>query len=182
MSERVSIEERYGNAVDATDLKLRFERRGAVDVLTAAGLVGIHKPLSMSLWRWIYGQDASERISVISGLIGWMKRQAINRHWSKTNDMVVVTMLVADWYADKICRTCNGTRYTIIEGTPTLSDVPCPVCHGTGERSLDKMLFAHGPDWIKRGKDLRAHMDECMRQASELMLKKMANTIKESGL
>lgn len=182
MSEFKTIEERYGSAVEASDLTLRFERGGPVDTLTAAGMVGVKNPLSLSIWRLVYGQDQNERHVVLAGLVHWMKVQRDKRAWDDRSKLVNVTVVVADWYQDRVCKTCNGTRYETIPGTPTLSDVPCPSCHGSGERSLDKLLVQFGPKWIGRGKDLRAHMDDLVSQAAAGMLRKIRNSIEECGL
>lgn len=182
MSEFRTIEERYGSAVEASDLTLRFERRGPVDTLTAAGMVGAKNPLAMSIWRWVYGQDANERHIVLAGLVRWMKLGGHKAGWKDRKNLVPVVVAVADWYQDRVCRTCHGTRYETIPGTPTLSDVRCPACHGSGERSLDKILVQFGPKWITRGKDLRAHMDDLALQAAAGMMRKISNTIEENGL
>lgn len=178
----MTIEERYGNAVEATDLTLRFERGGPVDILTAAGMVGARHPMCLSTWRWLYGGDDHERHAVLEGLLKWMQHQANRRRWNKRQALVSVTVTVADWYKHRTCPDCHGTRYMVIEGTPTLSDVPCNTCHGTGERSLDRLLFSHGSEWIGRGHDLRNHLDNLISEASNKMLQKTANVIRESVL
>lgn len=177
-----TIQERYGNAVDATDLTMRFERGGQVDVLTAAGMVGVKHPLSMSLWRWVYGGDTNERHAVLVGLMKHMKRRSARERWKEPGKLVQVVVAVADWYLARTCPACHGTLYQVIPGTPSLSDVPCPVCHCTGEKSIDKILVCFGPDWIKRGHDLRAHMDDLIADAANGMLRKTANTITIEGL
>lgn len=182
MSEFKTIEERYGSAVEASDLTLRFERGGQVDVLTAAGMVGVHHPLAMSIWRWVYGGDANERHAVLVGLVKWTKTQASRRQWNKMQSIVPVVMTVADWYCHKTCPVCNGTRYEQIEGTPSLSDVPCSACHGSGEISLDKLLVQFGPEWIKRGKELRCHIDALVNKAAPIVLAKIKRDIDLSGL
>lgn len=181
MPEVVTIEERYGNAVEASDLTLRFERGGPVDVLIAAGMVGAKHPMCLSVWRWIYGGDNHERHTVLVGLVNWMRWQSTRRKWNKCRDLVQVTVTVADWYQHRICQACGGTRYMVIEGTPTLSDIPCPVCHGSGEHSLDKMLVGYGSEWIARGHELRAYLDGLVGEAAGKMLQKTANVIRESG-
>ncbi|MGL4480440.1 MAG: hypothetical protein ACRCVK_19730 [Aeromonas veronii] len=180
----VTIEERYGNAVEATDLTLRFERGGPLDVLTAAGMVGARRPLSLSVWRWIYGEDHNERHAVLAGLLKWAKKRGRRCHWRGAwqSECVRVVVTVADWYSDKTCRHCHGTRYEVIPGTPALSDEPCQVCHGSGERSLDKLLMQFGPDWIGRGHDMRSHLDVLISDAAHDMLKKMRKDIDSSGL
>lgn len=177
-----TIEERYGCAVEATDLSLRYERTGRVDVIAAAGMVGARHPLCLSVWRWIYGDDANERHAVLAGLLKWTSAQAKARRWDKRRDLVVVVVTVADWHKHKACPACHGTRYEVIEGTPTLSDVPCRVCHGSGMRSLDKLLLKYGPDWIKRGRELSAYVDRLICEANGDMLKKMAQDMYVSGL
>lgn len=176
------IEERYASAIEASDLTMRPERGGPIDVLTAAGMAGIKHPLAMSLWRLVYGKDANARHDVAAGLIRWMKSQAVRRRWSKMASMVPVTLVVLDWYENKVCQTCHGTCYEVVPGTPSLSDVPCPACHGKGERSLDKLLAEFGGDWISRGKMLREHMDELSSLACSAMLYKTRRNIEESGL
>lgn len=184
MSNGITIDERYGNAVNASDLRLRYERQGAVDVLTAAGMAGVKQPLSLSIWRWIYGQDHNERHAVLAGLVKHMRQQAERRRWgdSSRDKMLQVTVTVADWYNDKTCRHCHGQRYELIDGTPTLSEVPCYVCHGTGERSLDKLLVPYGGDWIKRGKELACHIDSLISTAAGAILRKTGRTIEDADL
>lgn len=182
MSEHRTIEERYGSDIEASDLTLLAGRGCQLDTIVAAGMVAVSNPLAMELWRWVYGQDANARHAVLDGLVKWMKAQSRQQRWDKTKSMVEVTVAVADWYRDRVCRTCNGVRYELVQGTPMLSDVPCQACHGTGESSLDKLLIQFGGKWISRGKDLRAHMDNLSSMACSAMLKKMRNAIEDGGL
>lgn len=182
MNEFRTIEERYAGAVDATDLTLHYERTSQIDTLTAAGMVGVKNALALSLWRWVYGGDSNERHAVFAGLVKWMKIQGEKRKWKNRGDLVQVVCVVADWYNDKVCRRCGGTGEEAIPGTPSLSGIPCPVCHGTGERSLDQLLVNYGGDWVKRGKELRGHMDELSRMAAGKMMAKMKRDIEDAGL
>ena len=179
-----SIAERYATATEATDLTLRNERSTAVDVLTAAGMVGAKHALALSLWRWAHGGDNNARHDVLSGLLVWMRRQATKRNWQRVRagTMARVVLVVAEHYHSPACTVCSGHGYEPINGTPHLSDTPCPVCHGTGECSLDKMLMQHGPDWISRGKQLRAYMDDLMHVAGKEMMRKLARDMQDGGL
>ena len=177
-----TIEERYGTAIEASDLTMHPERGGPVDTLTAAGMVGVMHPLAMELWRWVYGDDANARHEVLCGLVKWMRAQSRARRWDKDKSIVEVTVVVADWYRNRVCNVCHGVSYELIPGTPMLSDVPCPACHGSGERSLDKLLTQFGGSWISRGKILREHMDELSSMACSAMMRKMKRDIDDAGL
>lgn len=177
-----TIEESYGSSVDATDLTMRFDRYRPIDTIIVAGMVGVHNPLAMLIWRWVFGGDHNTRHDVLRSLVTWTVHLAAKRNWSNTEPLVAVVVVVADWYNSHTCPACHGTKFETIPGTPSLSDAPCPVCHGSGETSLDKLLIQFGPDWIKRGKEIRNHIDQCVAQAAHEMLRRTRNTMDIAGL
>lgn len=173
-----TIQERYGRAVEATDMSMRAARAGPADILAAAGMVGARHPLSLSLWRWLYGGDDHESYAVIAGLQEWVVDRARVERWKcGRGQMARLVIEVAGWYKDRTCRSCHGARYLLVHGTPYLSDTPCPVCRGTGERSLDKLIRYMGKDWPQRGYDMVAYMDGLVRAAGFDMMHKLYTEI-----
>lgn len=70
-----------------------------------------------------------------------MKAAAIVRYWLDTN-----------------CGTCDGRKFRLIPGTPSLSNKTCPSCGGSGVAPVP-----HGQE----GRKLANHMDACVHRARQ---------------
>lgn len=60
---------------------------------------------------------------------------------------------VVGYWLDQTCQPCDGRKWQVIPGSPSLSNRVCPVCHGSGIAKIP-----HGND----GKRLANYMDDCV--------------------
>jgi len=159
MNDKASVQELYGVAVTARDLRFSLDHRTLLDFIVAAGMAGVRDPLATTWLRWLYGEDAHEWRSAYEGVYAWASREAAKRQWDGAHLRRVI-LTVMWWYKHGICPECHGTKMEAVPGTPVLSDEPCKTCHGEGRLSLDRLLLPYGADWIKRGKDIRDYLDQ----------------------
>lgn len=175
----MNTKEAYARACSATDLTMRSEALGAVDVLTAAGMV--RNRLGTALlrlrneWDSVAVPDFAKYTDLnayntdMMLLFGSLKsmREARAR-LAEFAEMHNIGPVLADrvlwWWLDSICDACQGTGYQVVEGTNRLSDKQCPACHATGHVPVP------GGD---KGKKLAEEMEEFANRAAGTMLRKL---------
>lgn len=120
--------ERISKAQGSRNLsEVGLEEIGDVDIVRATGMVAQSHPLGVSLWRCRYAGDMRELPTVLTGLMDLAGRHG--------RDPEVVPRVLHHWLRD-VCGQCDGRGYSVIEGTPTLSDDLCPSCEGSGRAPL----------------------------------------------
>ena len=129
-----------------------------VDMIRAAGMVGQRYPTALAVWRFAELMDRSSMRAAFDGLLSMAARRHI-----KFNPVETVSS-VLQWLANPVCSACNGTGFDVIQGTPTLSDHACPVCHGSGKRPTG---------WNDAAKDLYEGLLEEQRQATVAIKRKL---------
>ena len=140
------INERYAGAISSKDLK-SDERTtfSDSDVLAAMGLAGKSAPLGVALARLLAGDGrAAEDVVALLGA-GIVAHAFLNKPRREISHDVArqIAVFVLDWFRDSACRVCGGVGFQRIEGAPSLSDNPGPVCRGSGKRNFDGMFDAH---------------------------------------
>jgi len=118
-----STEEKYLIAIDTNNLKVEADVHGAGDVLIASGwsdsriggaLLRLHtKATRGGLYKVHY------QVTLKAESMGVDRPDA-------------VASAVIRWWLDRLCKTCFGRKFDAIPGTPSLSAIECPKCHGTG--------------------------------------------------
>lgn len=127
----MSLKERIGTAQYSKDLgEHPADELGDIDIIRACGMIGVHMPLGVSLWRLKVSGDRREYPKAFEGL----REMAEKRFGS---DMATVVISVLDHHLDNVCRTCHGRGYQVVPGTPVLSDDLCLACAGSGRRQLE---------------------------------------------
>lgn len=176
-TERPGVEESYQTASNTSNLTVEADRRGAGDMLIAAGWSPTR--LGMALLRLHSEWDASER-----------KRQEKPQPWTESELRMMANNLksrpqvwaqLAPWLALKgidaekgaaallhwvnpTCPHCvKGLRK--IAGAPSLSARQCSRCHGTGQRP-------HPQGTAK----VLVYLDEAVSMARHSIRKRLRNT------
>lgn len=102
-----------------------------VDWLRAAGAVGQHHSLALSIWRvsvvgeYRYLRDVAAGLGDVARDLGLAEREI---------ERAVVT--VVEHLAAPACGACHGRGFAVLPGAPVLSDEACPACQGRGIRPL----------------------------------------------
>ena len=131
-----------------------------IDIVRAAGMVGQRYPTALAVWRFCELQDRGSLRSAFDGLMAMAARRHIHHNAIETVGAVL------QWLVKPACTACNGTGFDVIQGTPTLSDHACPVCHGSGKRPTG---------WDASGRDLYEALLEEQRQATAAIKRKLKN-------
>lgn len=126
--------ERLARAETSSDLQHHPEPCH-VDVLMAAGLVGIAAPIHFALYRLKYLNDSTEITACKAIFTRWAYRAMCNRGIEPQRASRLGVQALTQWVSD-VCQPCNGRGYQVIEGTPTLSDRPCGSCKGSGKSPI----------------------------------------------
>lgn len=126
--------EKLAHAETSSDLR-HYPTPCAVDVLTAAGLAGIHAPIHLALYRLKYLNDAEEMGACKQLFIRWAYRSMCNRGVASQGASRLGVQALTQWVAD-VCECCKGRGFQIIPGAPSLSDRPCGACKGSGKRPI----------------------------------------------
>lgn len=147
-NDRPDIAERYATACNASNLRVEAERGSSADVIIAAGWLP-SKAVGAVLLRLHtkYTRDGLEFVHAQA------LEQADNERI--TNADAVVSAVIAWWLA-KLCKACEGVKFKLIPGTPSLSAKACNKCRGTGEINLP-----HG----EAGKKIARWLDESVERA-----------------
>lgn len=127
---------------------------GDIDLVRACGMAGVGNPLGLAIWRWRYAGDTREVFRIAEALIamGYEAQVVYNvmHHLSKD-----------------VCSVCQGRGYSIIKGTPVLSDEICLDCKGAGRKELK------GEAEIK----LAAEITRLEQEIAAAIMKKLARQI-----
>lgn len=146
-----SVLDRLARAETSSDLR-HYEEPCAVDVLKAAGIAAMHAPIHISLFRFKYLHDMTEKAACEDKFARWAYKSMLNRHIDPKEARGVGILALATWY-DDTCTGCAGQKYRVIEGTPALSVKACQVCNGLGKKPIKGGLAEVTKDIIERADD-----------------------------
>ena len=117
-------------------------------------MAGVANPLGLAIWRWRYAGDTREVFRIAEALIamgyGELVVYNVMHHLSKD-----------------VCPVCHGRGFSIIKGTPVLSDEICLDCRGAGRKEL------RGEAETK----LAAEITRLEREIAAAIMKKLARQI-----
>lgn len=177
--DRPGIRERYETAGNTSNLAVESHRGGAGDVLIAAGwspatLGGAIMRMHSEFRRPPQHGGRTDAILAIQQLRTMpavvQSVGSVAMSWGMEDGFGKAREVVA-WWLDHVCPKCQGRKKQLIQGTPTLSERPCPHadeggCGGTGETRVP-----HG----REGRRLATYMDECVADWHGFMKKNLAN-------
>lgn len=130
----MGVLDRLARAEVSSDLA-HHEYDCAVDVLGAAGMAAAAHFHNISLFRLKYLQDTGELAQAKKIFIRWAYRAMANRGLDPSKASRVGVQALTHWI-DDICPCCHGLKHQIIPGSPTLSDMACKPCNGTGRKPV----------------------------------------------
>lgn len=146
--DRAGIEESYSTACNSSNLRVEADRGSNADILIAAGWLP-SRAIGAVLLRLHtkYTRDGLE----------YVHKEALDlaRKGGITSAEAVTSSVLA-WWLEKLCKECNGVKFKLIPGTPSLSAKHCKKCRGTGELNLP-----HGD----AGKRMARWLDESVERA-----------------
>lgn len=177
-----TIGERYSAATESSNLKLRSERRGDVDLIIAAGLSA---GLGIRLWRLV---DEFEKLDitikvtvptddprvrralVYLDLPGLYEAKfevfdhalilAARRGFCiPDGDIRILVGRCIESFLDNVCHGCKGTKVTGLYGTRQLQ---CRTCNGSG---LSSSSIGNSDAERAFSRDLLDEMDKLLRDA-----------------
>lgn len=96
---------------------------GDIDLVRACGMAGAGNPLGLAIWRWRYAGDTREVFRIAEALIALGYAE-------------LVVYSVMHHLSKDVCPVCHGRGYSVIKGTPVLSDEICLECKGAGRKEL----------------------------------------------
>lgn len=121
----MTTKEQIGKAQHSRDLgEVPPDEIGDVDVIRACGMAAASNPLGLRVWRWRYNGDSRELPHIAEALI------------SAGYAMGVVGRVLMHLSGD-VCPACHGRGYSLVAGTPMLSDDICLSCNGVGRKGID---------------------------------------------
>ena len=146
IGDQMWIHERYAGAIASKNLKSDARTTYSdADVIAAMGLASRGAaPLGVALARLLAGDRRAELdVSRIlgEGIVSYAFKS--RRREIKCIEAANMARAVLGWFRDGTCKTCGGVGFKRIDGTPSLSDTPCPVCRGSGKRSMEAMFDVH---------------------------------------
>ena len=173
-NDTLTIEERYISATQATNLKVEADRGGSADVLIAAAwsmsrvgaaLVRLHSEWDGSAKRpqmsdtdliLLRGRLKS-LTSVLAQVVIGMHKMGIQHPEDKAGAIVA-------YWLHQACHRCNGLKFELTPGAPSLSTIRCRACHGTG------LGWAPGGT---EGRRVLAWLDDCVVRGRASMVSRL---------
>ena len=165
--DRPGIEETYQVAGNTSNLAVEADKRGAADVLIAAGwsptrigaaLMRLHSEYDAAQRKGEGRTDVQLLRSKLRSLSSVTEQLALKAHDWRMEDPKAKAQAVALWWLDRSCRRCTGRKFELIPGAPALSNRVCKACGGTGETRIP-----HGVE----GRRMAVFMDDCVSRARE---------------
>lgn len=106
-----------------------------VDVIGAVGMAAIQNPEHLAIWRVKYLNDIADIPAAKRIFILWARRAMVRRGVNPAGASRLGVQTLGQWL-DDVCEGCNGLKFAITEGTPTLSTKICQKCQGTGRNAI----------------------------------------------
>ena len=113
-----------------------------VDVIGAVGLSGIRNPEHLAVWRVKYLNDMADIPAAKRIFVLWTRRALMRRNINAAGASRLGVQILTQWL-DDICTGCNGLKFELLEGSPTIGTKPCDKCAGTGRTAIKADSVAH---------------------------------------
>lgn len=137
-----STVERLASATNSSDLGLRQNRRSDADILIAFALASKeHGALSGKLMALHSAGTQGAYHRALRFVYAMAIKANGLQQWRLNHENIMrVSELALRHHASPVCPHCKGRRWTLIPGSPTLSDHECQHCGGTGIRKVQKNM------------------------------------------
>ena len=165
--------ERLAEAQISSNLGDDYLRLADVDYIRASGWAAQSNPDGLMLYRLKYANDHSEyKLTLQRAYAMLVERCFKKRMRIKHETMMNIAEKTLRHFVAPICPACLGRGYKVIPGTPTLSDVECPHCSGSGHLSLHKAIgdeYQELAAWLNSRMDARLldFVDSVTRRAAK---------------
>lgn len=146
MTEKAGVTEQYTSAANTTNLTVVAEKRGAGDVLMAAGMVRQqpNKRLGMAVMRLLSEIEGAQRrhgtsridIALLAAKMRTLPEVIERLATYVAEDAEKKARCSILWWLDSNCKRCTGRLFETIPGTPSLSAIACRDCKGLGKITL----------------------------------------------
>lgn len=145
MSDRPSPLERLSTAISSSDLTFDPNHRTDLDYIAAMGIAGLrHSAVAGPMMRLHLASSPAALRTAYESVLGLVKRLNIKKNWRLAgHSMHAVALNALSHHVDPTCPHCQGRKFELLEGSPTLSTKICRHCHGTGRRPVQKKHRDH---------------------------------------
>lgn len=137
----MSVLDQVASAETSSDLSHK-EQFCHIDVIGAVGLSGIRNPEHLAIFRIKYLNDIADIPAAKRIFVTWTRRALTRRGVSAAGASRLGVQILAQWLND-ICTGCNGLKFELLEGSPTIGTKPCDKCAGTGRTAIKADSVAH---------------------------------------
>lgn len=170
-----TVEEAYLTANHTSNLRVVADKRGAADVIIAAGWSDSR--VGMALIRLAGEWDGAEKrprmsetdlillrcklksLTAVMAQVAWhMARRGMEDPEGRAG------AIVGHWL-DQTCHGCHGLRFVAIRDTPALSAMRCRYCHGSGQSNPPP-----------GSRDVLSWMDDAVTKGRASMSRRLRNT------
>lgn len=140
MSDRPSAFERLSTAVHTSDLTVDPEHRTDADYVIALGIASSrHAKAASHLMRLHLDGTNTSLKAAYNSVLALTKRLNGKRNWRLNGrSLHTVALQSLSHHVSPTCPHCQGRKFEVLEGSPTLSTEACKHCHGTGRRPIQK--------------------------------------------
>lgn len=184
MADKPSASEQYAVAINTSNLRVQMDadRRSNADVLMAAAwspqrigssLLRLHSEYTGYDTGHASTEDAFLKLVARLRTLPEVRYQLelLADKWGCDNAKHVAFSVIM-WWLDKQCKTCNGTKYQVIQGTGRQSANVCRTCHGSGESPIP---------CGDHGKRMAGYIDDCMSRARQSIKSRLRPKIPLQG-
>ena len=130
----MAILDMVASAEMSSDLSHK-EHQCAIDIVGAVGMAAIQNPEHLAIWRVKYLNDIADIPAAKRIFILWARRAMMRRGVIQAGASRLGVQTLMQWL-DDVCQGCNGLKFAVTEGTPTLSTKQCTKCQGTGKNPI----------------------------------------------
>lgn len=199
--DRPGIVERIGSAMSGERLAWGS---GQHAIVVAMGLVSIKQPMADAVFGLKYGNDAKCYDDALV-CVRKIARTMAMRDWPDASnaEMDAMAKLVLDYWLMDVCRACEGRGWEVAPGAPYLTDLRCGVCDPdrpgkrpypwrgralrmpvatAQQRKRARERMARQAEVEGRHMTLLCAVEEIERKVGDLVVRRLATRVRESGL
>jgi len=168
----MKITDRYASATRSSCLTVDERTTFSdTDVLGAMGLAAKAFPLAVLLQRLFLGDNGASKLIVGKlELMAWHRARPL-RVKLTLQEARGMAQQCLHWHRDSACKACGGHGKLVIEGSTTLGEFTCNVCHGTAKVPFESQFKV---EWRELAKWLVGEMEREQSQAGPEAMKRLA--------